>query len=280
MKKFLISTHGFDMGVGGLKVLHKLCHLLNEHGYDAYLIPLNFTQTFGIYENYNTKMVTQEVMDNLEDVIVVYPESWYGNYLNAPNVVRWMIGFPSEVHINTWNDNDLWFWYLPFYITDRYNKHPSNQLYVGESHRDIFFDRKLVREGTCWTLRKAQDRVTASQYVHPSDSKFIPYHAAGDLTSLSTIFNTSEVFYCYDNYTYLTIQSLLCNTDTVVVPHLKTKDEFISGFELNKYLAYGVNDLTRAKNLRNEFFEHMDRIDEQTITQLHTFVEKCHAYFK
>jgi hypothetical protein len=54
MKKFLISTHGFDMGIGGLKVLHKLCHLLNERGHDAYLIPLDFSQPFSVYEGYNT----------------------------------------------------------------------------------------------------------------------------------------------------------------------------------------------------------------------------------
>jgi len=129
-KKFLISTHGFDMGIGGLKVLHKLCHLLNESGRDAYLIPYDFNQTFGVYDNYNVKMVTQEILDNLNDVVVVYPESWYGNYLNAPNVVRWMIGFPSEKHIATWDSRDLWFWYIPFYITKEYNKDSQNILYI------------------------------------------------------------------------------------------------------------------------------------------------------
>lgn len=268
------------MGIGGLKVLHKLCHLLNENGYDAYLIPLDFSQTFGVYENYNTKMVTQEILDNLDDAIVVYPESWYGNYLNAKNVVRWMIGFPSEVHINTWKDTDLWFWYLPFYITEKYTKDSDNLLYIGESHRDIFFDRKLERAGSCWTLRKAQDRIQPNLWIHPPDSRFIPYHGAADLVTLSTVFNTSEIFFCYDNYTYLSIQSLLCNTDTVIVPHQKSPTEFFDGFELNKYLAYGMNDLPRAKSLRSRFVEHMDMIDEQTNTQLHTFVEKCHAYFK
>lgn len=72
MKKFVISTHGFDMGIGGLKVLHKLCHLLNENGYDAYLIPVNFNEPFGMYEGYNTKMITQDILDNLEEAIVVY----------------------------------------------------------------------------------------------------------------------------------------------------------------------------------------------------------------
>lgn len=278
-KKFLISTHGFDMGIGGLKVLHKLCHLLNESGEDAYLIPVNFNHHFTVYDGYNVKMVTQEVLDNLNDVIVVYPESWYGNYLNAPNVVRWMIGFPSEPHIKTWNDKDLWFWYLPFYITDKYNKHKENQLYIGEQHRDIFYDMKLNRSGSCWTLRKAQDQIKPNQYVHPKDSTFIPYQAAGDLINLSKLFNSKELFYCYDNYTYISIQALMCNTDTVIIPGNKTKEEFMSGFELNKYLAYGIEDLPRAKSFREEFFTTLDKIEDNTKTQLNSFINKCYDYF-
>jgi hypothetical protein len=280
MKKFLISTHGFDMGIGGLKVLHKLCHLLNERGEDAYLIPLDFNQPFGVYENYNTKMVTQEVLDNLDDVIVIYPESWYGNYLNAKNVVRWMIGFPSEVHINTWNDNDLWFWYLPFYVTEKYNKHKDNMLYIGEQHRDIFYNRNLDRIGSCWTLRKAQDYIKPEQYIHPKDSTFIPYHAAGDLASLSNVFNSKDIFYCYDNYTYISIQSLMCDTDTIIIPHNKTKEEFFNGYELNKYLAYGIEDLPRAKSIRNEFNDHLNKIEQDTLKQLDNFIDKCYDYFK
>lgn len=280
-KKFLISTHGFSMGIGGLKVLHKLCHLLNENGHDAYLIPLHFNRSFTIYEGYNTKMVTQEILDNLDDVIVVYPESWFGNYLNAPNVVRWMIGFPSDDHIETWDENDLWFWYIPQYITDKYKqKNSDNILYVGEQHRDIFYDYKQPRNGSCWTLRKAQNIITPEHYIHPDNSIFIPYHAAGDLVNLARVFNDTSEFYCYDNYTYMNIQALMCNNDSIVVPSNRTKEEFLNGFELNKYVAYGVDDLPRAKSMRNEFFDHLDLMEKITLQHLHTFVEKCYAYFK
>jgi hypothetical protein len=281
MKKFVISTHGFDMGIGGLKVLHKLCHLLNTNGYDAYLIPQNFAYPFSMYEGYQTKMITQEVYENLDEAIVVYPESWFGNYLNAKNVVRWILGFPGEDHVVTWNENDLWFWYLPFFIPEKYNqKNPNNLLYVDEQHREIFFDHKQLRSGSCWTLRKAQDYITPKDYVHPQDSTFIPYHAAGDLINLSRLFNSKELFYCYDNYTYLAVQSLMCNTDTVVIPNDKSKEEFFNGYELNKYIAYGIDDLDRARGIRHEFFDHLDSIERRTVGQLHTFVEKCYDYFK
>jgi hypothetical protein len=279
-KKFIISTHGFDMGIGGLKVLHKLCHLLNEKGFDAYLIPVNFDVPFVTYSGYNTKIVTQEILNNLNDCIVVYPESWFGNYLNAPNVVRWMIGFPSKPHIDTWNESDLWFWYVSYYITEQYNKNRDNILYVGEQHSDIFHDYKINRNGTCWTLRKAQGIFPADKYVHDFNSTFIPYHAAGDLTGLAQLFNSRERFYCYDNYTYLTIQSLMCNTDTIIIPYNTTKEEFINGYELNKYIAFGVDDLPRAKSIRNELWYHLEEIEQTTDKQIDLFIEKCYDYFK
>lgn len=280
MKKFIISTHGFDFGIGGLKVLHKLCHLLNENGYDSYVVPMHFDQPFTVYEKYNVKMVTQDILDNLDECIVVYPESWYGNYLNAPNVVRWMIGLPSEQHIKTWSNNDLWFWYISQYITDIYNKDKNNFLYVGEQHRDVFFDQKLERNSTCWTLRKAQNLISPNQYVHKEDGIFIPYQAAGNLTELANVFNKSKTFYCYDNYTYLPIQALMCGTDSIVIPNNFTREQFINGFELNKYIAFGADDLDRAKSIRTEFYNHLDEIENKTIKQLHEFVNKCYDYFK
>lgn len=280
MKKFIISTHGFDFGIGGLKVLHKLCHLLNENGYDAYLIPVHFDHPFTIYENYNTKMITQDILDNLDDCIVVYPESWYGNYLNAPNVVRWMIGPPSPEHIKTWSDSDLWFWYIPQYITELYNKNAQNLLYVGEQHRDIFYNKGLDRSLTCWTLRKAQGQIEPSKYVHPVDSVFIPYHAGGQLLELSDLFNKSTTFYCYDNYTYLTIQALMCGADSIVIPHKYTREAFIHGADLNKYVAFGLDDLPRARSIRNEFEDHLIDIEEKSLKQLYEFIQKCYDNFK
>ena len=281
MKKFLISTHGFDMGIGGLKVLHRLCHLLNENGYDAYLIPQNFNYEFAIYEGYNTKMVTQEIMDNLDDVIVVYPESWYGNYLNAPNVVRWILGPPSKPHIETWSDEDLWFWFIPGYITKEYNKHSKNMLSITEQHRDVFYNRNLERSGSCWTLRKAQDIIKPNEYIHPHNSTFIPYHAAANLGALSDLFNEKDIFYCYDYYTYISIQSLMCGIKTIVVPNKdKTKEEFFSAYSLNKYIAYGEDDLERSLSLRSDFQDELDKIESDTLIQLHSFVKTCHDYYR
>lgn len=278
-KRFIISTHGFDMGIGGLKVLHKLCHMLNTHGYDAYVIPVNFDVPFVVYEPYNVKLATNELLANLQDAIVVYPESWYGNYLNAPNVVRWILGPPDKSHVDTWASNDLWFWLTHSYMTN-FNKDNTNILHITEQHRDIFFDKHIPRSGSCWTLRKAQHYVTPNNYMHPKDSIFIPYNQAGDLIYLSDLFNRSEVFYCYDNYTYLTVQSLMCNTDTIVISQNCSRDHFMKGYILNKYVAFGLDDVERARQIRGGFINDLDLLEANSINQIHTFAQKCYDYFK
>ena len=174
----------------------------------------------------------------------------------------------------------MWFWYVPQYINADYNKDAQNQLYVGEQHRDVFYDRNLERLSTCWTLRKSQDEINPNNYIHPSDSVFIPYHAASHLHELALLFNQSSTFYCYDNYTYLTIQALMCGADSVVIPHKYTKDVFLNGAELNRYVAFGLDDLPRAKSVRNEFQDHLNSIEIKTISQIHEFAQKCHDRFK
>ena len=77
------------------------------------------------------------------------------------------------------------------------------------------------------------------------------------------------------------MQSLMCNTDTIVIPSkLQNKEQFLAGFELNKYIAYGENDLDRSRSIRNEFFDHLSFVENNTLNQLDIFVEKCYAYFK
>jgi hypothetical protein len=116
--------------------------------------------------------------------------------------------------------------------------------------------------------------------VHPKDSVFIPYHFAGDICGLSDLFNSKEQFYCYDIYTYITTQALMCGTEVIVSSNKTTKDEFLNGYELNKYFAFGVEDLPRARSIRNQFESDLDKIEQKTNLQLQEFITKCYAYFK
>ena len=306
MKKFVISSHGFDMGTGGIKVLHKLCHLLNEKGYDAYIAPIylpcNWMYT---YDKYNTKIVTTEILENLDDCICVYPEYYGGNLLrdsgyNPKNIVRWMLAPPNPNTVASWApyDSELWFWFIPQYITEYPNKDTDNLLFIFEPHREIFYDKKLPRSGSCYTIRKGElyiNEHVENSYedykIHPDDSILIPSvgSPSNDMEYLANLFNTTERFYSYDTFTFLSVQSVMCNTDSIVIPakpgprsdpYVRSKEQYLSSAPLNRYIAYGIDDLPRARSIRNELSDHIDYIERETSQKVDEFVDKCFTYFR
>jgi hypothetical protein len=289
-KPFVISTGSFDLGIGGIKVLHKLCDLLNRSNIEAYIIGAEESgrktsshTNFFIYDQYITPLAPQELLNHKNDFIAIYPESWYGNHLECNNVVRWILGPTNEDHIKTWSNKDLWFWYIPMFQNKEYNKqlqNIENQLYVGEFHRDVFKNNHLDRFTTCWTLRKVETEKDKVRLIHPSDGQFIPYQAAGQIVRLANLFNVSTHLYCYDTYTFLPIQALMCGCLSVVIPKKNISyDDFMNGFKLCKYIAYGEEDLPRAITIQNDLYQDIDAIENETKQQIQNFVEKCYDYF-
>lgn len=294
MKPFVISTESFNFGIGGLTVLHRLCHLLNTNGADAYLAPsansgrenYDFNkEPFYIYEKYKTK-VTDITQWNPNDYIAIYPEGWFGNHMAAKNIVRWILGPPDKDHVDTWNDHDVWFWYLPMYMGKKYNKQNyikdiDKQLFVAEFHQDIFINKNFSdKQHTCWTLRKAQGKIDETRYIHPSSSIFLPYHVGCEPWTLADLFNKCSRFYCYDTYTFMPIQAAMCGCEGLVVPDPEISlDDFLNSGPLNKYCAYGLEDLDRANKTCANIHDDINKIEQNTIKQLNVFMEFCNDHF-
>lgn len=314
MKKFIVSSPSWFPSSGGITILHKLVHTLNELGYDAYLAPSG-PSGLGWHPGHipfesparydQVKLITQEVYENLQDAIVVYPETWYGNYLNAPNVVRWIMGPVNPrytgqgnlygIFYDAWKESELWFWYSDLYKTDAFSanerKDVGNDLYVPEFFRDIFYDTHGERDLDCWTLRKATDRVDPRDYIHKATDLFLgdidkslpnpDYDFPGNYDRLAELFNRTNRFYSYDAYTFVSVQAIMCGADSIVYP-MKGLDRasYMNGSELHRYIAYGLDDLDRAKSVRNEFNDHITEVENRSLEQIHTFVQKCYDYYK
>ena len=277
IKRYVIYTYDYNPGVGGIKVMHKLCDMLNANGVEAYLMPINVNDDFYACSDYNSPLITQEVYDDIENAIVIYPEGIQGNPLNSKNVVRWMLGPAVQEAAKTYSKNDLIYWYMDYYYTD-YLGQRENQLRITELHSDIFKKANYDRIGSCYTIRKANPAIL----THPEDSIFIPFNAAGDLTGLAELFNRTERFYCYDNYTFLFTQAAMCGCISVVIPDgTKTKEEWLNGSRLYKYgIAYGEDDIPRALSTLPLMFKEIDQIKLEMNEQVIKFTEHCQNYFK
>lgn len=276
MKPFIIYTYDYNPGVGGIKVMHKLCHLLNTNGYTSYLMPIHINENFYTCADYNTPLITQEVLDNLDDTIVVYPEGIKQNPLNAKNVVRWILGPSNPGDYNTYAPSDIVYWYMDYYFTEAVGQR-ENQLFISEYHDDIFTNVGYSRSGSCYSIRKA----SPIQKIHPQDSIEIPFNAAGNLPALSELFNTTTKFYCYDNYTFLYIQAAMCGCISVVIPDgKKSKEEWLDGSPLHKYgIAYGEEDIPRAIETLPLLFQEIDNQKNLMIKQTLEFADNCNNLF-
>lgn len=311
MKKFVVSAPSWFPASGGITILHKLVHTLNDLGYEAYLAPsgpsgLGWHPSHIPYQvptKYNKiKIITQEVYDNLQDAVVIYAETWYGNYLNAPNVVRWMMGSADAKYMgkgsgwgvqwDAWKDTDLWFWYTQLYTTPTFNsfsKDLDNKMYLGEFYRDVFYNHSTARDKNYWILRKSTGLIKPEDYIHgPEDiflgdvDKTIPEHDfPGQYQKFADLLNCTNKFYSYDPYTFISAQAVMCGADSIVAPRPGlSKEEYLNGFPLHRYIAYGLDDLERSRSVRDELSSHLDLVETESIQSIHRFVDICHEYFK
>jgi hypothetical protein len=281
MRPFVIYTYDYSPGVGGIKVMHKLCDMLNANGAEAYLMPIHVNDDFHVCSDYNTPLITQEVYDNIENAIVIYPEGIQGNPLNSKNVVRWILGPSRTSDAETYSKTDLIYWYIDYYYTEFLGQR-ENQLHITEFHSDIFKNVGYNRIGSCYTIRKAKP--SESDLIHPEDSIFIPFYPAvvGDLGGLADLFNKTKKFYCYDNYTFLPIQAAMCGCISIVIPDgLKTKEEWLNGSRLHKYgIAYGEDDIDRAIETLPLLFQEIEQTKLEMNENVIKFIEHCNNYFK
>ncbi|QWD95007.1 hypothetical protein C2759_02405 [Polynucleobacter sp. MG-Unter2-18] len=100
--RFIIVAPPYNELSAGVKVLHFLCHSLNQAGVNSSMLFLDLrdrsynsfmstTDKTAFHESYNTPVITSlEEIDFASD-IVVYPDIIRGNPLNSKKVVRYML---------------------------------------------------------------------------------------------------------------------------------------------------------------------------------------------
>ena len=173
MSRIIIAAPSYNPSIGGAIALHRLCDILNQVGYDAYLFPtlkLNGTSDiFYLNENYHTKIATEL---NPEKDIVVYPEIEPGNPLEGNNIVRYILNIhhhpEHDNNIITWSENDYWIYYHDLFYD---NIKEKNILTILDSKLDIYkdygFERKIE---ACFTYRKKSNERDTLPIAHPPNS--------------------------------------------------------------------------------------------------------------
>ncbi len=235
---YLIVTPFYRYYSAGVRMLHALCHHLNESGYKAYV------NTDCINLDWNEESC--EVKDYpffAENGIIVYPEVVKGNPFNGKIVVRYILNHPG------WSGGDKK--YDPREILFTCNGETLRRYVSSDDHvlcipliEDFFKDEGLPRKGGCFFVGKG---------VSPSripETEGLTEIVGMNRRKVANLLKTSEIFYTYDNFTLMIEEAKKCGCPVVIVGEKVSRvpyDEYIKDFE--KQLANFIK-ITQTEGLK------------------------------
>lgn len=301
---FIIYATSYDENSGGTIALHKLCHILNQIGYPAFIFPeiVSNTQfaTLGkqISLAYFDELVSQNFKSNSalqcpilsarsiteikssEAVITIYPEVTDGNPLESKKVVRWLLhdlGFHTGRIIINRGD-----FIVPYDSEIKKVLIPGCK--VSESFLRILhipFDKynlagvSLNRSGIAYCVRKGKGK----KFVHPEDNAVIIDGKSH--TEIADIFKRVERFYSYDTGTLYSRLAVLCGCESIVVPDPGvTSEEWCSNPKIWIGVHYGETGFRPSLEIINELRLELQSADRHSLDLTKSVVSEILDYFK
>lgn len=282
-RNFIIYAPPYRADSGGIIVLHKLCHMLNEQGYKAYIWPdrLGTKQTYRkkirnqffpkhykTNPEFNTPVATAS--DLHEQSLVVYAETVMGNPLKAHRVARWLLHKPG-FHTGKvdFTSGELIFAFDDYCIDPNYFVAPDNKLFVLALNSAYTAKGANERKGSCYMLRKGLGR----PLIHDlEDSIQVDGLNHEDLAS---VFRRTKYFYCYDELTLYSQYAALCGCISIVIPEkFKSREEWVKNHPISKYgIAYGLNDIAHAIETQDRVWEYFEGLEADSRKTVSRFVE-------
>jgi len=236
----------------GIRVLHYLCHSLNELGEEAY-IDANVTSPYLRTPKLTKKVISKHVQAGRLP-IAIYPEVITGNPYLAKVAARWILNKPGHIGGDVFHDpSELVFVYQKTYAPEGV---VTNPLYIPAVDGRIFnnldnpYDGK--RKGACFYAHKYL--VFGGVLTHHSiGATSLCQDIARSHDEIADILRRSEVLYCYEPSAIIT-EALQCGCPVVIIP----SDYIAANYDYKILQGPGVeigfdeNALARAKEtLRN-----------------------------
>lgn len=303
INKFIIFAPSYNEKSGGIVVLHKLCHLINELGHEAYLYPhreqfvfdkKNIFSTlllfikfhiktvlkgYKVNKSFNTPIFKGEDCKIDETCVVFYSELVLGNPLKAKNVVRWLLHQPGFHTGNVmYNSGELLFKFNSAIKDFNYpGSHTSSQELKVIHYPLEHYNKKNLspkREGTAYCLRKGKNK----KIVHElKDSILIDNLSHKEVAE---VFKKTKRFISYDTYTAYSLFAVLCGCESVVIPDDNTSEEQWYPNETDRYgIAYGFENLEKANRTKELVKAFVTSEEEKSIKNVKSAIGIIGRYF-
>ncbi|MGU5708817.1 hypothetical protein [Aeromonas hydrophila] len=298
--RYVIFSPSYTPNAGGIIVLHKLCHIINQCGGNAVLYPWfpqfkitkrdlsgvrflvrnvigNLFRRYKTNIDFNTPL--HEGGDLADDDVVIYPEIVFGNPLKAKKVIRWLLNkpglFTSDIY---YGSGELYFKFddglvddFSFYGSEM-SSSPLKVIHVPSVYNEN--DVPPERRGVAYSIRKG---LAKPQIYHPNDAVLID---GMEHTEIAKIFKSVTCFISYDLYSAYSTFAILCGCDSVVIPDDGlSKTEWYPD-EVNRYgLAYGFDDIEFARKTKKLKIEVIKNNEQKNTVSVLNFMGITERFF-
>jgi hypothetical protein len=268
---YYIFNFDYRQSSAGIRVLHYLCHALNEVGEEAYILA-DVTSPY-----LRTPKLTEEVMmRHLQSgrlPIAVYPEIISGNPMEAPVVARWLLNKPGHIGGDSvYDQNEIIFAYQKIYAPEGVFSH---LLYIPVIDGRIFHNRDnpndFKRQGACFYAHKylmSGGELTS----HAVGATSLCQNTPRSHEEIAEILKRSEVLYSYEPSAIIT-EALYCGCPVVIIPseYLERDYDYRQLRGPGVEIGYDEHALERAKQSLNQ--QNADTHIKFAKWTLHNFID-------
>ncbi len=309
-RKYLICSPSYSENNGGAIVLHKLCHLINDLGHEAYLFPFvdnhqlnrfNYKKTlvkffkkhlrepfrrFKTNPEFKTPVLKKRPKDiGTNSWVVIYPEIIFGNPLEAKNVVRWLLHNPGhdpntgkETKPFFYGPGELYFrigsWFKEFHYPGSTTS--NNFLSVFHYPTNLYNTNNVApyRKGTAYAIRKGVNK----RIVHDLNDSILIDNLRHE--EISKIFKKVDMFISYDSYTTFSFLAALCGCKSVVIPDPYLSEEAWIPREEDRYgVAYGFENIKKAISTQHLLTKRLIELENKSIINVKNFITEMNLFF-
>jgi O-antigen biosynthesis protein len=201
---YLIVTPPWTHTSSGVRVLHALCHNLNQAGCHAALVASYPTSNFQLNPILNTPLW---LGGSVPETWVVYPEIIDGNPLGAAKVVRYVLGQKEN---QVFSDSDV----VVGYTSSLAQKHGSKKVLTIPTFDRSVFNMNDVgeRSGSCFYSNK-YDRLLGNKL--PDFVRGMT-RVWGSVEDVVSIYKSHEMLYAFED-TEAIVNAALCGCKIVLV---------------------------------------------------------------
>lgn len=194
---YYIASPHFTQKTAGPRVLHYLCHILNELGYESYITATGHSPWL------RTPLLTPDVKERHAQTrrtpVMVYPETITGNPLNGAVVARWLLNQAGHLGgEKVIRENEIIFHWDEWVLQEEKS---SGRLFIPSADNRIFNEDGVSQEnrkGFCYYAHKyllsggkISDTVKKNGLSLCQDIPRSP-------EEIAEILRSTEVLYCYE----------------------------------------------------------------------------------